>query len=186
MINAFDTRETVEMPGDVSEAIDAYLDENFGDDVLDFQIYFNDRGEHSVAIAFQTEDVVNGGVLLVMPVPSSGENMYDLTGIYEDEGPVACLCPQRILDLLSPTDSQLAIDWRERCRERLRREVGQAALPAPLPEAMADFSDRLTDKGFPMPKDNGPDDMDDFNRGHDWKSDRRLNDVVEEPSGPRF
>jgi hypothetical protein len=71
MGNAFDMRETVEISGNIGEAIEAHLDEEFGDDVLDFQIYYNDRGEHSVAIALQTGDVVDGGVLLVMPKPAS-------------------------------------------------------------------------------------------------------------------
>jgi hypothetical protein len=50
MSNAFDLRETVEISGDISEAIEAHLGEEFCDGVLDFQIYYNDRGEHSVAI----------------------------------------------------------------------------------------------------------------------------------------
>jgi len=72
MRNAFDMREIIDMSGDVSEAIEAYLDEEFGDDVLDFQIYCNNRGEHSVAIAFQTGDIVDGGVPIVMPKPCIG------------------------------------------------------------------------------------------------------------------
>jgi hypothetical protein len=79
----------------------------------------------------QTGDVVDGGVLLVMPKPASGENMNELRGIYKDEGPVSDFCPQRILDLLSPTENKEAIYWRERCRHRLVREAGQTDAPPP-------------------------------------------------------
>lgn len=39
----------------------------------------------------------------------------------EDVGPMAFDCPARILDLLTPTDSKYANEWRARCRERLDR-----------------------------------------------------------------
>jgi hypothetical protein len=35
----------------------------------------------------------------------------------ETVGPVECSCPERILNLLTPTDSEYANDWRNRCRE---------------------------------------------------------------------
>lgn len=118
-------------------------------------------------------------------------NTYDLSGIYEDEGPMSNFCPERILDLLSSTDSQLALDWRERCQERLQVEMGQTASRSPLPAAKADLSDRFILKGFPMPENNGLDGMDDFNRGHDWNKAPRLKNAVrpdhsvDEPSAPR-
>ena len=34
-------------------------------------------------------------------------------------GPWQDRCPKSILDLLSPTDNEFALDWRKRCRERL-------------------------------------------------------------------
>jgi len=37
----------------------------------------------------------------------------------EDIGPFECDCPQRILDLLTPTVWPRAVEWRKRCRERL-------------------------------------------------------------------
>jgi len=129
MNKAFDTRETVEVSGDVRETIEACLEQWFGDDVLDFQVYYNDRGEHSVAIAVQTDDVIDGGVLLVMPRPALGANMYEMSGLYEDEGPFSDFCPQRILDLLSPTENEEAIRWRDRCRNRLLREAGIDDVP---------------------------------------------------------
>lgn len=37
----------------------------------------------------------------------------------EDMGPYYFNCPKRILDLLSPTDSKTANEWRESCRNRM-------------------------------------------------------------------
>lgn len=37
----------------------------------------------------------------------------------ETMGPVASKCPKSILDLLTPTDSEWANQWRERCRKNL-------------------------------------------------------------------
>lgn len=114
MCMAFDMVEIVELSGDITEAIKAYLKES-DDEVLDLEIYENGHSDRCVAVAFRAGDVVEGGILLVNPDPDSGENMYSMSGIYEDEGPVANFCPQRILDLLSPTDNEYALDWRERC-----------------------------------------------------------------------
>ena len=38
----------------------------------------------------------------------------------ESQGPTPCECPAHVLDLLSPTKSERAIEWRSRCRARLR------------------------------------------------------------------
>lgn len=171
MGNAFDMRETVEISGNIGEAIEAHLDEEFGDDVLDFQIYYNDRGEHSVAIALQTGDVVDGGVLLVMPKPASGENMYELSGILEDEGPVSDFCPQRILDLLSPTENKEAMHWRDRCRHRLLREAGQtdSLPPEHEPEGRWD-----------------PEESENPIGSYDWRNSLDSEIVAVEPTGLKF
>ncbi len=36
-------------------------------------------------------------------------------------GPCEAECPARILDLLTPTDKEYALDWRKRCRANLER-----------------------------------------------------------------
>lgn len=38
-------------------------------------------------------------------------------------GPVESECPASILDLLTPTDSEYAQEWRERCRENLQSKM---------------------------------------------------------------
>lgn len=51
----------------------------------------------------------------------------------ETSGPVTCDCPARILDLLSPTDSESALRWRERCRESAsRRAFARSVMREPV------------------------------------------------------
>ena len=54
----------------------------------------------------------------------------------ETMGPCECKCPASILALLTPTDSQWANEWREKCRQNIaaaadRRKNGPAPLYAP-------------------------------------------------------
>ena len=39
-------------------------------------------------------------------------------------GPGVSNCPERILDLLTPTDSEYANNWRNRCRENIAKKTG--------------------------------------------------------------
>lgn len=41
----------------------------------------------------------------------------------ESMGPCEAECPARILDLLTPTESEYALDWRRRCAENLKRRA---------------------------------------------------------------
>ena len=40
----------------------------------------------------------------------------------EDMGPGYYDCPESILNLLSPTDDEYALEWREKCRERIKKK----------------------------------------------------------------
>lgn len=40
----------------------------------------------------------------------------------ETEGPYNYDCPKRILDILTPTDDEFAIQWRIKCRNRIEQE----------------------------------------------------------------
>ena len=44
---------------------------------------------------------------------------FGMKAISEDMGPAEDRCPASILKLLSPTDSEYAINWRERCRKNI-------------------------------------------------------------------
>ncbi|RSU72120.1 hypothetical protein BRX37_20135 [Sphingomonas sp. S-NIH.Pt3_0716] len=45
----------------------------------------------------------------------------------ESMGPNAAECPKHILDLLTPTDKEFALDWRRRCSENLARRSRKVA-----------------------------------------------------------
>ncbi len=51
----------------------------------------------------------------------------------ESMGPSEDSCPAAVLDLLTPTDSAYALDWRARCRARLAERAAQRAKTAPRP-----------------------------------------------------
>lgn len=59
-------------------------------------------------------------VCLLDFVPHRGFNI-GYKDMDESMGPNADRCPQDILDLLTPTDSQWANEWRDRCRARLAK-----------------------------------------------------------------
>jgi hypothetical protein len=50
---------------------------------------------------------------------TQGESGYK--GMHENMGPCESACPASILRLLTPTESQWANEWRERCRDNARR-----------------------------------------------------------------
>jgi len=49
----------------------------------------------------------------------------------ETMGPYECDCPEEILDLLTPTDREYALQWRARCRENAAARRAKAAKPSP-------------------------------------------------------
>jgi len=51
----------------------------------------------------------------------------------ESVGPCESDCPQAILDLLTPTDSAFALEWRARCRANAALRNAQSAKPKPKP-----------------------------------------------------
>jgi hypothetical protein len=56
---------------------------------------------------------------LVLILKQEGTRLH-VKPISEDMGPVDDRCPARILDLLTETSSELARDWRNRCRASCR------------------------------------------------------------------
>lgn len=53
-------------------------------------------------------------VFLLRFVPKEYHN-FGYKDMSEDMGPCECDCPERVLKLLTPTDSEYANDWRARC-----------------------------------------------------------------------
>jgi len=65
------------------------------------------------------ESSVFGLVVKTSSHPGDREN-FCWKFITEDMGPVEANCPKRIIDLLSPTTSEYANEWRTRCLDALR------------------------------------------------------------------
>ena len=61
------------------------------------------------------------GVVCLLDYRPSDEYNFGWKEIEESMGPVESDCPARILDLLTPTASEFAIEWRARCRENLAK-----------------------------------------------------------------
>lgn len=64
-----------------------------------------------------TENKVFAGVFLTKRV--KGQFNFGYKDMDESMGPYERDCPKEILDLLTPTTSEYAIEWRKECRERL-------------------------------------------------------------------
>lgn len=59
------------------------------------------------------------------------DGMWWYKDMSEHEGPFYCACPERILRLLGPIDSEWALRWRADCRKRLEieRRIAQFVQP---------------------------------------------------------
>ncbi len=64
--------------------------------------------------------------ILWNPGSKTGEQ-FGYKDMTESMGPCEDGCPQHILDLLTPTDEEHALDWRRRCAENLKRRSRKIA-----------------------------------------------------------
>lgn len=55
--------------------------------------------------------------LVVLMQRGRGEYNFHYKELDETMGPTESCCPERILDLLSPTEHEYALGWRDRCRK---------------------------------------------------------------------
>ena len=62
----------------------------------------------------------------------------------ESMGPCERDCPERILDLLTPTDAQYALRWRADCRANAAARCTRRAKPAPRPGQTIVFDEPLS------------------------------------------
>lgn len=63
----------------------------------------------------------------------------------EEDGPVEDECPERILDILSPTTCEYALDWRSRCKHRIEKRKSRPSLKTGshlLLDSPIEFADR--------------------------------------------
>lgn len=63
------------------------------------------------------EHRVIGIVFLLKYAPKEYPYDFGYKDLDEDMGPFESQCPDRVLDLLTPTENETALRWRERCRE---------------------------------------------------------------------
>jgi hypothetical protein len=57
----------------------------------------------------------------------------------EDMGPCEAECPKQIIDLLTPTESSIANEWRERCRKSLAFRAEMSKKPKLKPGQLVEF-----------------------------------------------
>jgi hypothetical protein len=81
----------------------------------------------TIYLACETTDKASGerkvwaGVALLGYAPKDPYYNFGYKAMDETVGPCEKECPERILDLLTPTDSEWANEWRAACRENLAR-----------------------------------------------------------------
>jgi hypothetical protein len=79
------------------------------------------QGEGVFYAAVETRSESGGTEVWAMVVLTHGRAGANFSGKPMDEtvGPAQESCPPRILDRLTPTESQWAREWRQRCRDRI-------------------------------------------------------------------
>lgn len=67
------------------------------------------------------EREVFGLVCIIKRAPSDPSYNFGYKDVDESDGPFHTECPAKILDLLTPTDNEYALEWRKRCRENIEK-----------------------------------------------------------------
>ncbi len=89
---------------------------------------------HEAYVAFEVtypdgrRKEVSAIVCLLKQGQSAYYNNFGYKDMSEDMGPIASNCPERILNLLTPTDNKYALSWRKRCRDNIERRRGRVPL----------------------------------------------------------
>ena len=91
------------------------------------------------------EREVWAAICLVRYNPRDREGyVFGYKDMEESMGPYECDCPAQILDLLTPTDAQHALQWRARCRENAVACRAKAAKPSPRAGQVIVFDEPLS------------------------------------------
>jgi hypothetical protein len=88
-------------------------------------------------------------VCLVKYNPRDREGfIFGYKDMSEEAGPCEAECPEEILNILTPTDSGNAIEWRERCRKLISLRKQNAKKPKLQPGQIVEFDSPIymTDK----------------------------------------
>ena len=57
-----------------------------------------------------------GAVIILTKIDRNSYCNFGMKWLGEEDGPFKCECPKSVLDALSPTDNEYALEWREKCR----------------------------------------------------------------------
>lgn len=93
----------------------------------------------------KSERIVFAAVCLIRYNPRDREGyIFGYKDMDETVGPIESDCPERILDLLTPTEYPYAQAWRARCRENLATRRALASKPSPRPGQTIVFDQPLS------------------------------------------
>lgn len=95
--------------------------------------YSKDISENEIIVDIPINEQQVFGVVFLTSIDSKDYHNFSYKDMEESMGPCYYDCPKGILDLLSPTDSEWANNWRTKCRERIEKKNNPNALNK-LPE----------------------------------------------------
>lgn len=72
------------------------------------------------------KDKVKNNVWAIVILTNIEDGFFYYKEISEDMGPCESDCPKAIIDLLSPTDCEYALEWRKRCLDNLAKKAAQS------------------------------------------------------------
>lgn len=126
--------QDIKITGDVTDAMTSLLS-RMHYRVIDIEVFNDTADGRYAAVGFAAAEVadgdskrVEGVVVLLKHDHERGKDQYQIKDLPESMGPTATYCPERILDLLSPTDNLYALEWREQCREELEFTASMASV----------------------------------------------------------
>ena len=90
--------------------------------------YGKDEGGNEIVIDIPTNDQKVFGAVFLTSVDTKDYFNFSYKDMDESCGPCYYDCPKGILDLLTPTDSEWANNWRTKCREQLEQKKNPNAL----------------------------------------------------------
>jgi hypothetical protein len=129
-----DAQFTYERPGTISKVLRSAL--------VGMRVYY--AAVEQVRIGTGVREVW-AAICLVRYNPRDPEGyIFGYKDMDEGMGPHACDCPEPILDLLTLTDRQYALQWRARCRENTAARRAKAAKPSPRAGQVIVFDEPLS------------------------------------------
>lgn len=83
---------------------------------------------HGTTYYAAVANLKTGNVFALIVLTSVKNDEFYYKDMDETCGPTKCDCPKSILDLLSETDNEYALNWRKRCLENIERKKSKTGL----------------------------------------------------------